>query len=107
MGQFEEEYGITGDRPFRRQAPKLSTKGGPPCPSCGATGSRVIEARRHEKVVHRRRECNNPSCGRFTSYESTIDPSAVDFKLSKTDKALINSVFALFKKLAVKFGIEP
>jgi hypothetical protein len=106
MGILDDEFPELSGSERQPRAYKSEQAGGPPCPTCGLTSSRVHETRRHGSVIRRRRQCSTPSCARFTSYESTIDPSVVEFKLSKADKRILATVKTLLDRITKKLDPE-
>ncbi len=106
MGILDDEFPELSGSERQPRIYKSEQAGGPPCPTCGLTSSRVLETRRHGSVIRRRRQCSTLSCERFTSFESTVDPSVIEFKLSKLDKRVLSSVMVLLNRIAKKLNLD-
>lgn len=103
FSEFARERRTFGPRRGQLQGPV----GGPPCPVCGSRNTAVIDSRPMEGGQKRRRKClENDKCGRFNTFETTIDPA--DFKkpdVSTLDKSRIIQIVKMAE--ALKQSLAP
>lgn len=104
--QFSD-FGHQRNRFSPRKGQLNGPVGGPPCPTCGSRNTAVIDSRPMEGGQKRRRKClESDKCGRFNTFETTIDPA--DFKkpdVSTLDKSRIIQISAMAE--ALKQSLAP